>query len=173
MSAPPMFFLRLYQGGLSGGIMGTSDPNATFVVSRTDQSPDELGVTTQVASANINSNKNVKLDDSGATHVNKLLKELREALDGLPIEDPPGSHDIYEYGIGIQFGLGDPSKEGSFSWQNGGGSGGGCDTSGNSITKATESDKERFRKAVEIAAQLAALSPDAEQHLQASVLSFI
>ena len=148
--------------------MGASPPNAMFAVMG---APDSLQINAEVGSANVNSAQNIKLDDSNTTRVKELVDELHKTLKDLPVEEPKGVQDIYGLGIGIQFGLGQPGESGSFEWENGGANSGGCD--GYSNVQPTDAQKQQFKKAVELAAQIAALSPEAEPHLKANVLSFI
>ena len=75
----------------------------------------------------------------------KLLDELHDILKTIPTESPPGSEDIYGLDTSIAFGSED------LMWMNGGpaGCGGGV-----SEVQATEEDKAKFRRAVQIVEQL-------------------
>lgn len=93
------------------------------------------------------------LSDPGPAIVDKhhtvdgLVEELHSILKTIPTEDPKGSEDIYGLNIGIAWGYGD------FLWQNVGPAGCG----GTSIVQATEEDKKKFKRALEIADELVAL----------------
>lgn len=74
-----------------------------------------------------------------------LVDELHSILKSLPVESPPGSQDIYGLDTSIAFGSED------LMWINGGPQGCG---GGESEVQATEEDKVKFRRAVEIVNQL-------------------
>lgn len=76
---------------------------------------------------------------------NKLVDELYDILKSIPTESPPGSEDIYGMDTGIAFACED------LQWINGGPAGCGR---GTSSVQATDEDKAKFRKAVEIVRQL-------------------
>lgn len=75
-----------------------------------------------------------------------LIEELHSILKEIPTESPPGSEDIYGLDTSIAWGSDD------LEWCNGGPAGCG---GGNSETKASEEDKKKFKRAVEIVNQLA------------------
>lgn len=77
--------------------------------------------------------------------VNKLVDELHGILKELPTEDPKGSEDIYGMDTSIMWGSDD------LEWINGGPAG--C-VRGQSSVKASEDDKKKFKRAVEIVNQL-------------------
>ncbi|EJD41538.1 hypothetical protein AURDEDRAFT_115439 [Auricularia subglabra TFB-10046 SS5] len=81
-----------------------------------------------------------------AQTASSLVEELQGILKDLPVETPRGTADIYGLDIGITFG----SSE--LEWANGSGSGCGP---GQSEVQATEEQKEKFKRAVEIVKQLA------------------
>lgn len=74
-----------------------------------------------------------------------LVEELHSILKAIPTESPPGSEDIYGLDTSIAFGSAD------LEWQNGGPRGCG---GGESFVKATDEDKAKFKRAVEIVTQL-------------------
>src|ERR1700761_5800080 len=76
-----------------------------------------------------------------------LVDELHGILKTLPVEKPPGSEDIYGMDTSIMWGSSD------LEWMNGGPAG--C-SGGTSEVQATEADKARFKRAVEIVKELAA-----------------
>lgn len=70
-----------------------------------------------------------------------MVEELEGILKTIPVESPPGSEDIYGLDTSIMWGSND------LQWSNGGPQG--C-TGGTSDVKATEEDKKKFNRAVEI-----------------------
>lgn len=73
----------------------------------------------------------------------KLVDELHSILKELPTEQPPGSEDIYGQDTSIAWGSED------LEWMNGGPAG--CGGSpGSSTVQATDDDKKKFKRAVEI-----------------------
>ena len=81
-------------------------------------------------------------DDS----VDKLVEELQSILRELPTEDPPGSEDIYGLNTSIMWG------SDGFEWANMCPQGCG----GSSIKQATDEQKAKFKRALEIADKLVA-----------------
>jgi hypothetical protein len=79
--------------------------------------------------------------DTGAA----LVDELHAILKDLPIEDPPGSEDIYGLDTSIFWGSDD------LEWANGGPQGCG---GGKSTVQASEEQKAKFKRAVEIVNEL-------------------
>ena len=86
--------------------------------------------------------KKVEKDDS----VDPLVEELQTILKSLPTEDPPGSEDIYGLNTSIMWG----SDE--LEWRNSGPQGCG----GSSSVQATDEQKAKFQRALEIADALVA-----------------
>lgn len=74
-----------------------------------------------------------------------LIDELESILKTIPVESPPGSEDIYGMDTGIAWG------SENLQWANGGPAG--CGT-GVSQTQATDEDKKKFKRAVEIVNEL-------------------
>lgn len=85
--------------------------------------------------------KSLHVDDT----TNALVDELHAILKTLPIEQPPGSEDIYGLNTSIMW------ADDSWQWQNGGPAGCG---GGYSTVHATEEEKEKFRRAVGIVNEL-------------------
>jgi len=83
---------------------------------------------------------------SKTDETSKLVEELHGILKELPTEVPPGSQDIYGLDTSIAWGSDD------LEWMNGGpqGCGGGV-----SEVQATEEQKAKFKRAVEIVKELA------------------
>lgn len=75
-----------------------------------------------------------------------LVDELHGILRNLPTEQPPGSQDIYGMDVGIQWGSDD------LEWANGGPEG--C-SGGFSTVQATDEQRAKFKRAVEIVNKLA------------------
>lgn len=86
--------------------------------------------------------KSLSTTDTDAT---KLVDELHGILKSIPTEFPPGSEDIYGLDTSIAWGSND------LEWYNGGPQGCG---GGQSEKQATDEDKTKFRRAVEIVNQL-------------------
>lgn len=78
--------------------------------------------------------------------VDALVGELQSILKTIPTENPRGSEDIYGLDTSIMWGSDD------FVWENAGAQGCG----GSSTVKATDEDKAKFKKALEIAEKLVA-----------------
>lgn len=78
--------------------------------------------------------------------VDKLIEELQSILKSIPTENPRGSEDIYGLNTSIMWG----SDE--LEWQNLGSQGCG----GKSDVQATDEDKKKFKRALEIADELVA-----------------
>lgn len=74
-----------------------------------------------------------------------LIRELYSILKVIPTESPPGSEDIYGLNTSIAWASQD------LEWCNGGPAGCG---GGNSETKASEDDKKKFQRAIEIVKEL-------------------
>ena len=85
------------------------------------------------------------LASSPHTDTAALVEELHGILKKLPLESPPGSEDIYGMDVSIAWGSED------LEWCNGGpeGCGGGV-----SMVQATEEEKRKFGRAVEIVEEL-------------------
>ncbi|KAJ6587862.1 hypothetical protein B0H19DRAFT_1225911 [Mycena capillaripes] len=140
---PAEYFLRL-QHGITGGFAPPT-PNAVYTVT---QSPTEakLAITAAVRPSGTPS-----LQDAGPKSLSSddttkaLVDELHGILKAIPMEDPKGSEDIYGMDTSIAWGSDD------LEWYNGGPQGCG---GGNSTVKATEEDKAKFKRAVEIVDEL-------------------
>jgi len=140
---PAEFYVRL-QHGITGGFAPAS-PSAVYVLSRAKDSPADLVVTSATrpdgqASLGQAVPKKLAVDSHAA-----LIDELHSILKGLPTESPPGSEDIYGLDTSIAWGSDD------LEWCNGGPAGCG---GGNSETKASDEDKKKFKRAVEIVNEL-------------------
>ncbi|TDL22797.1 hypothetical protein BD410DRAFT_707944, partial [Rickenella mellea] len=75
----------------------------------------------------------------------ELVDELHGILKTLPTESPPGSEDIYGMDTSIAWGSDD------LEWMNGGPSGCG---GGHSMVQATDEEKKKFKRAVDIVNEL-------------------
>ena len=98
----------------------------------------------QITSSSSSDLAPVKVEKDGSVDV--LVEELQSILKSIPTEDPPGSQDIYGLNTSIMWG----SDE--FVWRNAGPQGCG----GYSSVQATEEQKTKFKRALEIANALAA-----------------
>ncbi|THV08012.1 hypothetical protein K435DRAFT_709274 [Dendrothele bispora CBS 962.96] len=139
---PSEYSLRL-QKGITGGFAPPTS-NAIMTVTR-PKDADTLNITSAVRPEGTPSlqdavPKSVKQDDHAA-----LVDELHEILKSIPTEQPPGSEDIYGMDISIAWGSED------LMWCNGGPQGCG---GGTSSVKASDDDKAKFKRAVEIVEHL-------------------
>ncbi|KAH9932007.1 uncharacterized protein BXZ73DRAFT_89963 [Epithele typhae] len=140
----PEFSLRLQQG-IAGGF---APPTPSAIVTITGiPAQNLLNITSAVRADGSPSlqdaaPKSISAQDAGTA---ALVTELRDILQSLPMEFPPGSQDIYGLDTSIAFGSDD------FMWCNGGpqGCGGGV-----SDVQATDEQKAKFKRAVEIVKQL-------------------
>ncbi|KAH8102309.1 hypothetical protein BXZ70DRAFT_890668 [Cristinia sonorae] len=140
---PAEFFVRL-QHGITGGFAPPT-PNAIFTIASTPTLP-HLQVTTAVRPHGTPAlqaavPKELALDDGNQA----LVDELSRILESIPVESPPGSEDIYGLDTSIVF------ATDKWQWQNGGPAGCG---GGTSSVQATDEDKIKFVRAVEIVKKL-------------------
>lgn len=127
---------------LSSGIVGGFAPPAPTAVKT-------VSYTAQTNILQISSSSDlapiiVKKDDF--VGVDALVEELQSILKTIPTEVPKGSEDIYGLDVSVMWGSDD------FVWENAGAQGCG----GFSTVKATDEDKEKFKKALGIAEKLVA-----------------
>lgn len=101
----------------------------------------------QISSSSSPSTNSAPITVKKDTSADKLVKELQSILKTLPVEDPLGSEDIYGLDTSIMWGSDD------FTWVNGGAEGCG----GTSKVKATDEEKVKFKRALEIADKLVAI----------------
>jgi hypothetical protein len=82
------------------------------------------------------------------TQINELVNELETILREIPVEDPPGSEDIYGLDIGLVWGSDD------LEWSNNApeGCGGGV-----SEVQPTDVQRRKFKRAVEIIEEIVEL----------------
>ncbi|KAF7296809.1 hypothetical protein MIND_00911900 [Mycena indigotica] len=140
---PADYYVRL-QHGIAGGFAPPT-PDSVYTIARSD------GIASLAITAAVRPDgtpelqeaapKSLALDDASGT----LVDELHSILRSIPTESPPGSEDIYGLDTSIFWGSDD------LEWYNGGpqGCGGGF-----SEVKATEEDKTKFKRAVEIIKEL-------------------
>lgn len=81
----------------------------------------------------------------GSSETGALVDELQNILRSIPTESPPGSEDIYGLDTSLFWGSDD------LEWYNGGPQGCG---GGESSVKASDEDKKKFKRAVEIVNKL-------------------
>ena len=82
--------------------------------------------------------------------VDVLVEELQSILKSIPTENPPGSEDIYGMDTSIMWGSTQDGNQ--FEWNNAGAQGCG----GGSSVQATDEQKAKFKRALEIADALVA-----------------
>ncbi|KJA25340.1 hypothetical protein HYPSUDRAFT_85467 [Hypholoma sublateritium FD-334 SS-4] len=138
------YSLRL-QHGITGGFAPPT-PNAIYTITQ------PLKSDTLVVTSAIRADGTPSLQDFAPKHisnkndkVSNLVEELHSILKELPTEQPPGSQDIYGLDTSIAWGSDD------LEWMNGSpqGCGGGI-----SEVQATEEQKAKFRRAVDIVTEL-------------------
>ncbi|KAJ7282608.1 hypothetical protein C8J57DRAFT_1295829 [Mycena rebaudengoi] len=141
--APSEYYLRL-QHGITGGF-APPNPSAVYSLTKPASQPALL-----VVSA-LRPEGTPSLQDAGQKELTPdaadaaLIDELHAILQAIPTEDPPGSEDIYGMDTSIAWGSDD------LQWANGGPQG--C-SGGTSMVHASDADKAKFRRAVEIVTQL-------------------
>ncbi|RDB24398.1 hypothetical protein Hypma_008372 [Hypsizygus marmoreus] len=138
------YSLRL-QKGITGGFAPPT-PDAIHTITKASNNPSLL-----IASAIRPTGTPSLLDaasqslDASDAQTEALVTELHSILKELPTEQPPGSEDIYGLDTSIAWGSED------LQWNNAGPQGCG---GGTSSVQATEEQKEKFRRAVEIVQEL-------------------
>jgi len=140
--APSEYSFRL-QNGISGGFAPPT-PSAIYTITR------PLNHTTLAVGSAVRPDGTASLQDAAPKSLSvqegdPLVEELHGILKTIPTESPPGSEDIYGLDTSIAWGSDD------LQWCNGGPSGCG---GGTSTIKASEEDKAKFRRAVEIVNEL-------------------
>ncbi|TBU40678.1 hypothetical protein BD309DRAFT_329627 [Dichomitus squalens] len=142
----PEFSLRL-QEGIQGGFAPPT-PNAIITVTAIP-TQNLLNITSAVRPKGTPSLQAAvpKSISAANDHTVALVTELREILQSIPTEYPPGVEDIYGLNTSIAFGTD------GFEWANGGPQGCGH---GESQVKPTEEQKAKFKRAVEIVKELQA-----------------
>jgi hypothetical protein len=128
--------------GITGGFAPPL-PSAVHTLYLSPEAPKSLVVASEVRPDGqpqlVQSSK--ALHTEKVADVNSLIDELQQILKELPTENPKGSEDIYGMDTSIMWG------SDGFEWMNGGPAGCGR---GKSSVQATESDKKKFKRAVEI-----------------------
>ncbi|KAJ7061350.1 hypothetical protein C8F01DRAFT_1139737 [Mycena amicta] len=140
---PAEYFVRL-QHGITGGFAPPT-PNSLYTIAKSSDAA-SLTITAAVrpdGTPSLQEAAPKSLAPDSAT--DGLVDELHSILKSIPTESPPGSEDIYGLDTSIAWGSDD------LEWYNGGPAGCG---GGNSTVKATEEDKKKFRRAVEIVNEL-------------------
>ncbi|KIJ39070.1 hypothetical protein M422DRAFT_258224 [Sphaerobolus stellatus SS14] len=133
------FFVRLQQG-ITGGFAPPT-PSAIHTLVRSKDSPSQI-----VVNSSVRPDGQPSLGEAQSKHLNvdshsPLIDELESILKTIPVESPPGSQDIYGMDIGLAYG------SDNLQWANGGPAGCG---QGYSENQATDEDKAKFKRAVEI-----------------------
>ncbi|KAF8300477.1 hypothetical protein DL93DRAFT_2090959 [Clavulina sp. PMI_390] len=131
--------------GITGGFAPPT-PSAVHQMTRSSAKPETLAITSLTRADGTPDlapamPKSLQVDDHAA-----LIDELHGILKELPTESPPGSQDIYGLDTTIAWGSSD------LEWMNGGP--GGCGN-GTSEVQATDAQKAKFKRAVDIVSHLA------------------
>jgi hypothetical protein len=146
---PSRFYVRL-QCGITGGFAPPT-PSEVHELTAADSSSIAIqSMVRPIGTPHLRpaSRKNVSLTGSAASDgTTALVDELHGILKQLPLEDPQGSQDIYGLDTSITWGSDD------LEWANGGPQG--C-SGGTSTVQATEGEKAKFKRAVEIVKELVA-----------------
>ena len=129
--------------GIAGGFAPPT-PDAVHVITK-DSENASVNVASQVRPPGTRTLldpalKSLHVDDS-----HSLVDELHGILKELPTEQPPGSQDIYGMNTSIVW------ADDSLQWQNGGPQGCG---GGTSMVQATQEQKVKFERAIEIVDEL-------------------
>ncbi|KZV93321.1 hypothetical protein EXIGLDRAFT_646361 [Exidia glandulosa HHB12029] len=143
--APSEYYIRL-QRGIRGGF-APPRPSEVVQITHSSASPETVLVAVETRADGSAGLTAAAPKSVAATKASTLVEELQSLLKDLPVETPRGTADIYGLDIGITFG----SSE--LEWANG--SGAGCGP-GQSEVQATEEQKAKFKRAVEIVEQLVA-----------------
>ncbi|KAG2196719.1 hypothetical protein INT47_009629 [Mucor saturninus] len=132
-----MAFQVVLRDGITGGFAG---PTIKQVV---DIQGDNSGASITQATLKPQSKTDYHTQTGGvsAEQLSSLLDLLKQELQALPTEDPVGSEDIYGQDISLSFFSDD------FQWSNGGPEG--C-SQGESTTKASDEQKEKFKEIVQM-----------------------
>jgi hypothetical protein len=125
-------------------------PSAVQTLSLSQDSPNSLFVNSEHRAGDssqglVQSFAPKSIDTEKTPEVNKLVEELYGILKDIPTEEPKGSEDIYGMDTSIMWGSDD------LEWMNGGPAG--C-VRGSSTVQASEEDKKKFKRAVEIVKEL-------------------
>lgn len=149
-SQDPVFCSLIYFSGIAGGFAPPT-PNAIHIidfsapaVSIASTDPQHLQVTSSVrqkGTTELSSAFPKTVAVTSGSDDEKAIHELQALLKDLPVENPPGSKDIY----GLDTSIGWNSDD--LMWCNGGPAG--CGT-GHSSVEADEEHKAKFKRAVEI-----------------------
>ncbi|KAF9781206.1 hypothetical protein BJ322DRAFT_1079679 [Thelephora terrestris] len=139
MPLPKQFYLRVVHGIVGG--FAPPAPTAVKTVSYTDQTK-----TLQISFSSDLAPRVLKEDKDNFADVDALVEELQSILRTIPTEEPKGSEDIYGLDTSIMWGSDD------FVWENCGAQG--CGST--STVEATDEEKAKFKKALEIAEKLVA-----------------
>ncbi|PPQ86176.1 hypothetical protein CVT25_006919 [Psilocybe cyanescens] len=138
------YSLRL-QSGITGGFAPPT-PNAIYTITQPLNS-ETLKITAAVRQDGTSSLQDIAPKDVNSKEgdVADLVEELYGILKTIPTELPPGSEDIYGLDTSIAWGSDD------LMWCNGGPQGCG---GGTSSVQATDEDKVKFKRAVDIVHKL-------------------
>ncbi|EJU06293.1 hypothetical protein DACRYDRAFT_19518 [Dacryopinax primogenitus] len=142
--APSEFFVVL-QKGITGGFAPPT-PSAVYTLTASSDNPAVVLVQAQTREEGTPSLSDpLAPKEVAVSAAEGKINELESILKQLPVEVPTGSQDIYGLDTSIFFGSGD------LEWRNGGpqGCGGGV-----SEVQATDEQKEKFKRAVEIVESL-------------------
>ncbi|KIJ39089.1 hypothetical protein M422DRAFT_258244 [Sphaerobolus stellatus SS14] len=126
--------------GINGGFAPPT-PSAIHTLVRSKDSHSQI-----VVNSSVRPDWQPSLGEAQSKHLNvdshsPLIDELEFILKTIPVESPPGSQDIYGMDIGLAYG------SDNLQWVNGGPTGCG---QGYSENQATDEDKAKFKRAVEI-----------------------
>ncbi|KAF8878800.1 hypothetical protein CPB84DRAFT_1793827 [Gymnopilus junonius] len=138
------YSLRL-QKGITGGFAPPT-PDAIFTITQ-PLNTELLTITSAIRPAGTPSLQEIapKFINAKKDHTAALVEELHNILKELPTESPPGSEDIYGLDTSIAWGSDD------LEWINGGPQGCG---GGTSSVQATDEQKAKFKRAVDIVNEL-------------------
>ncbi|RGP77476.1 hypothetical protein FLONG3_4395 [Fusarium longipes] len=134
--APSEFGARLQKG-----IVGGFAPPTPNLIINVDCNDGNLHITSATRAEGTPALGSPQTKTVAVADHETIIDELHGILKNLPTEQPPGSEDIYGFDTSIAWYSDD------LQWYNGGPEGCG---GGESSAKATEEDKKKFKRAIEI-----------------------
>jgi len=140
---PPSEYSFRLQHGITGGFAPPTPEKIITVTAALNHST--LNLTSATRQDGTPGLQDAVPKSLSAAETSALVDELHGILKTIPMESPPGSEDIYGLDTSIAWGSED------LEWYNGGPQGCG---GGQSTIQATDEDKAKFKRAVEIVNQL-------------------
>ncbi|PVH88660.1 hypothetical protein DL98DRAFT_648019 [Cadophora sp. DSE1049] len=140
--APAEFSIRL-QVGITGGFAPPT-PSAIHTISRSSTSP-TMDISSQQQAPGSHDLQPLPTKTLPIQNHSEQIDQIHQILKDLPVEDPPGSEDIYGMDTGVAW------KGDGLEWSNGGAEGCGSDFSNVQVGKG---EKERFGEVVRMVLEI-------------------